>query len=210
MLSIDLLFFPFGLVLTFLWQIVGSLGCSEELMELIACTNQLHDRTQHDQNIVDQIQDRLENLCQTIVVRAEKDAPPALIDEVRIQRTAEFYHVAALIYFRRQILRVSSLSRLIQALVESALRLIAAMEICTSPWPLFVVACEVRNDEQRLQILRTYKEMEVTRRIDNIGVTRTIVEALWKQQDLALDENSRASIDWRAMVSMDEMAPSFI
>ncbi|KIW46174.1 uncharacterized protein PV06_01861 [Exophiala oligosperma] len=190
--------------------IVGSLGCSEELMELVACTNQLRGQARHDQNIVDQIQDRLENLSQTIVVQAEKDAPSAQIDEVRIQRTAEFYHVAALIYFRRQILRVSSLSRLIQALVESALRLIAAMEICTSPWPLFVVACEVRSDEQRLQILRTYKEMEVARRIDNIMVTRTIVEALWKQQDLALDENSRASIDWRDMVSMDEMTPSFI
>ncbi len=179
-------------------------------MELVACTNQLRGQARHDQNIVDQIQDRLENLSQTIVVQAEKDAPSAQIDEVRIQRTAEFYHVAALIYFRRQILRVSSLSRLIQALVESALRLIAAMEICTSPWPLFVVACEVRSDEQRLQILRTYKEMEVARRIDNIMVTRTIVEALWKQQDLALDENSRASIDWRDMVSMDEMTPSFI
>jgi len=192
--------------------IVGSLGCSEELMELVACTNQLRDQMVRDQNIVDEVQHRLENLSQTIVIQPEQDAPSssARIDEVHIQDTAEFYHLAALIYFRRQILRIPPQSRSIQSLVGSALGLIAKMEICTSPWPLFVVACEVRTDEQRLQILQTLKKMEVHRRIGNIGVTRVIVEALWKQHDLAPDDAAKASTDWRAIVNMDDMAPSFI
>ncbi len=181
-------------------------------MELVACTNQLRDQMVRDQNIVDEVQHRLENLSQTIVIQPEQDAPSssARIDEVHIQDTAEFYHLAALIYFRRQILRIPPQSRSIQSLVGSALGLIAKMEICTSPWPLFVVACEVRTDEQRLQILQTLKKMEVHRRIGNIGVTRVIVEALWKQHDLAPDDAAKASTDWRAIVNMDDMAPSFI
>ncbi|KAK7888333.1 hypothetical protein LTR67_008679 [Exophiala xenobiotica] len=192
--------------------IVGSLGCSEELMELVACTNQLRDQMIRDQNVVDEVQHRLENLSQGIVIQLDQNSPSSSgnIDEVRIQDTAKFYHLAALIYFRRQVLRIPPPSRPIQSLVESALALIARMEICTSPWPLFVVACEVRTDEQRLHILQTLKKMELHRRIGNIGVTRAIVEALWKQQDLAPDDASKASTDWRTIVNMDDMAPSFI
>ncbi|KAK5480790.1 hypothetical protein LTR55_007293 [Exophiala xenobiotica] len=172
----------------------------------------LRDQMIRDQNVVDEVQHRLENLSQSIVIQLDQNCPSSSgnIDEVRIQDTAKFYHLAALIYFRRQVLRIPPQSRPIQSLVESALALIARMEICTSPWPLFVVACEVRTDEQRLHILQTLKKMELHRRIGNIGVTRAIVEALWKQQDLAPDDASKASTDWRTIVNMDDMAPSFI
>lgn len=193
-------------------QIVGSLGCSEELMELVACINRLRGQTDTDANLVDELRSRLENLVQNIVIKPEEqsDSRSEDIDETRIRNTAEFYHLAALIYFRRQILQLSPQSRSIQQLVETILGLIAKMEVCTSPWPLFVVACEVRTDEQRLQVLQTLKKMELHRRIGNIGVTRMIVEAFWKQQDLVVHNTAKPVMDWRNIVDMAQMTPSFI
>ncbi|KAI1615281.1 fungal-specific transcription factor domain-containing protein [Exophiala viscosa] len=192
--------------------IVGSLGCSEELMELVACINQLRGQPQFDASLVETLRLRLENLTQDIVIKPEQQSHSRseTINETRIHDTAEFYHLAALIYFRRQIVQQPSQSRSVQRLVERALSLIAKMEVCTSPWPLFVVACEVRIDEQRLQILQTLKKMELHRRIGNIGVTRMIVEAFWKQQDLVVHDTAKTVMDWRNIVDMAQMTPSFI
>ncbi|KIV86538.1 hypothetical protein PV11_02141 [Exophiala sideris] len=192
--------------------IVGSLGCSEELMELVACVNQLRGQTVFDTSLIEELRSRLENLTQNIVIKPEQQSrsQSEVIDEARIHDTAEFYQLAALIYFRRQILQLPPKSPSVQQLVESSLNLISQMEVCTSPWPLFVVACEVHTDEQRLQILQTLKKMELHRRIGNIGVTRMIVEAFWKQQDLLVHDNAKTVMDWRNIVDMAQMTPSFI
>lgn len=131
------------------------------------------------------------------------------IDKACIQRIAKFYHLAALTCFHRQFLQIPFQSRSVQPLIKSALNLIAQMEICTSPWPLFVVICEIRTDEQRLQILQTLKQMEVHRRIRNIGVTRMIVEEFWKQRDLADRDTTKAKADWRTIVDIDKMTSPF-
>jgi hypothetical protein len=61
-----------------------------------------------------------------------------------------------------------------------------------------------------LQILQTLKKMEEQRRIGNIAVTRMIVEAFWKQRDLATHDTARTAMDWRRIVNVEEMSPSFI
>lgn len=182
------------------------------MLELIACINRLRSQRACDQSTIDALQSRLENLSQNIVIKPEQQSHswPHSIDETRIRDTADFYYLAALIYFRRQILHLPPHNQAIQSPVESALVLIREMKVCTSPWPLFVVACEVQTDEQRLQILQTLQRMEEQRRIGNIGVTRMIVEALWKQRDLSMNDVARTAMDWRAIVDVEEMTPSFI
>jgi hypothetical protein len=181
-------------------------------MELVACTNTLRHCETPDKAVVDTIQHRLENLAQNILIKPEtaSNLPPVTVNATKIRITADFYHLAALIYFRREVQHMPPRSTGIQSLVDSALKLIRRMEICTSPWPLFVVACEVRNDAQRLEILQTLRRMEVERRIGNIQVARIVVEALWKQQDLALHDVAGGQIDWRDLVNMEDGPPSFI
>jgi hypothetical protein len=75
---------------------------------------------------------------------------------------------------------------------------------------MFVVACEVLNDAQRLQVLEVLTKMESQRRMGNISVTKLIVESLWKQQDLGLREDERAKLEWREIADMRDLSPSFI
>lgn len=190
-------------------------------MELVACINTLRCQKEPDTKIVEALQVRLENLDQNMVIKPEHNHPLQSskhsgnsIDETRIKTTAQLYSLAALIYFRRQIQHATPQSDMIQTPVHLALTLIAEMEACTSPWPLFVVACEVQNDDQRAQVLTTLYQMEEQRRIGNIGVTRMIIEAVWKQNDLVAHDATkivpRTTMDWRSIIDMEEMTPSFI
>jgi hypothetical protein len=192
-------------------QIIGSLGCSEELMELVACINSMANSFP-DENYVNLVKLRLENISQIIVIKEENHTLgcPSNVDQLRIRVTANFYHVAVLIYFRHHVQHLASKHPTMKALVRSGLDLISQMDICTSPWPLFVVSCEVTDDAERLQILETFAGMEQHRRIGNIGITRMIVETVWKQHDLANDDLIRTNIDWRSIVDLKTLSPSFI
>lgn len=180
-------------------------------MELVACINSMAN-AYPNQNYTNLIRLRLENLSQVIVIKEEYRTLgcPSNIDQSRIRVTADFYHVAALIYFHHHVQHLASKHPTMKALVRSALSLISQMEICTSPWPLFVVACEVTDDSERLQILETFAGMEQHRRIGNIAITRMIVETVWKQHDLANDDLVRSNIDWRSIVDLKTLSPSFI
>ena len=192
-------------------QVIGSLGCSEELMGLVSCINQVPN-AYPSENQINLVRMRLENLSQIIVIKDEDRSSGCStnVDEPRIRATADFYHIAALIYFHQRVQRLSSKHPVMKTLVKSALDLISQMEVCTSPWPLFVVACEVTGDSERLQILQTFAGMEEHRRIGNIAVTRMIVETVWKHHDLASDDLARGKIDWRSIVDLKVLSPSFI
>jgi len=58
------------------------------------------------------------------------------------------------------------------------------MTVCTSPWPLFVVAGEVTTDAQRIVILDVLERMDSLRNIGNVFVVRRLIEVYWKQLDL--------------------------
>ena len=180
-------------------------------MELIAYTISMRN-VEHDESYVLVVGSRLQNLSQQIIIQREDNtrSSPSDIDFFRIRSTAEFYRLAALIYFRRYIQRTALNHPSVQTLIGSALELLSSMELCTSPWPLFIVACEVTEDADRMQILETVTKMERHRRMGNITVVRIIVESLWKQHDLATTDAARANLDWRKIVNLSDFNPSFI
>jgi hypothetical protein len=181
-------------------------------MQLVSCINKLCDQCVFEGELISELEKRLHGLSQNIEVRVEHpgESSDHRVDEPRIRRTADFYHLAALIYFKRQIRQCPTDSPVIQSLVLTALGLVSEMDVCTSPWPMFVVACEVLNDAQRLQVLEVLTKMESQRRMGNISVTKMIVESLWKQQDLGLREDERAKLEWREIADMRDLSPSFI
>lgn len=107
---------------------------------------------------------------------------------------------------------VNSRSDTIQILVEKALGIIGneSYGVCTSPWPVFMVACEVISEEQRVKILNILDKMQSERRIGNVGIMRDIIEKVWKQQDLVGPEGNGKRIEWRKLIDIDSRLPSFI
>ena len=193
--------------------IIGALGCSRELMNLIAIITLLHSLTplpHHLQVLPSQVETRLESLIQIQLLLP--DAQSGQLDGNRIVQTAEIYRLAALIYLYTTILPLPRSSAQLQSLVSRSLDLLESFTVCTSPWPLFVTALEVNNDKDRIRILRVIETMQKVRRIANVDLLQTIVEAVWKRTDLANDgstcEDER--VDWRKSFDMRGRLPSFI
>lgn len=138
-----------------------------------------------------------------------EDDTTGKIDEIKIENTAELYRLGALIYLH-SVLSIPSDSDIIKDLVSKALAIFGKNGICTSPWPLFITACEVVSDEQRIQILDVLDDMQSERRIGNLEIVRGIIETVWKQMDLAEGNCSSKRIDWRKLVDMRKRVPSFI
>lgn len=197
-------------------KIVGSLGCSAEILEIIHRINRIRARTIRDdtyaisQTLMDDRTDldrRLQSLTQTLNTEEEAHEPP--IRRSRILATAELYRLAALLYLQRVCPRQSD-DELRPAYLEQAFAVLGALEVATSPWPLFILACESAADEQRLVVLRTLDRMDDVRKIGNVHVMRTIIEAFWKQFDFRADAAPGAQMRWWDMVNCDTAVPWFI
>ncbi|KAB8217909.1 fungal-specific transcription factor domain-containing protein [Aspergillus novoparasiticus] len=188
--------------------IVGLLGCSLELMDIISAVNHLacHQLTTNespDSRTLQHLFHRLETIEQKLI------SPQSLImNEKLVQQTAELYRLGALLYVHIQFLWTGRTSLELHALVQRSLALITNMSNCTSPWPVFLIALASSQDEtQKAAILEIIHRMEQRRRIDNITYMRRMVEQYWKQAELHPD---RPMVDWRSMIVDLSFLPSFI
>lgn len=178
-------------------QIVGSLGCSVEIIEIIHRTNQLRGsggsssspRTPRDfrQDLTRQrlhLDARLRTLVQRISPSELNggNCPPAR--QAAMLATAELYRIAAGLYLHRVAPQPADNPA---SAVERAFAALDRLEVPTSPWPVFVVACECRGEAQRVRILRALDAMDAARRIGNVYSLRDLIEAFWTQRDLAAD-----------------------
>jgi len=192
--------------------IIGSLGCSIQVLDCISCINDLSHLVRRNPDGLlplefvqypAQLLHTLRHLDQNVVVKEDDISGP--LNHDKICKTAELYRLATEIYLLRSVLGLSSDSPEVQTLVTSSHRIFKDLGICTSPWPMFVVACEAVTDEQRIEVLDAINTMQKKRRIGNVEIIRGIIEALWKRRDLS-DEN----VDWRDLFDAEGRLPSFI
>ncbi|RDW66979.1 hypothetical protein BP5796_09728 [Coleophoma crateriformis] len=182
--------------------IIGSLGCSLQVLDCISCANDLLGLM--DQSPTHNLPPQyatypltLLKIIEHVVQRPEimEDSDSGKIDTERICKTAELYRLAALIHLRRSVLNICSESAESQVLVEKTLQIILELGICTSPWPMFIAACEVVSDEQRVRVLDALEKMQKERRIGNVDIMTEIVKKVWKKKDLG-----PWSGDWRELI----------
>jgi hypothetical protein len=188
-----------------------------QVLECISCINQLAKiLQQHSKELLpNAIADHAEELANQLkslvqIPSIVEDGNSGQIDTTRITRTADLYRLGALIYLHRSLLRTPTRSLTMQNFVRTSLHILQQIGICTSPWPLFVIACEVVSDCDRIQILSTIEAMQQKRRIGNVDLIREVIEAVWKQADLEEDSKARVGgnrLEWKALV---DVRPSFI
>ncbi|KAI1380979.1 fungal-specific transcription factor domain-containing protein [Hypoxylon crocopeplum] len=197
--------------------IIGSLGCSVEVMEIISYVNGLRaaelrgdsadftpsERAQRADEW-HRIESRITNLTQHLNPEDASHLPPH--ERTTILTTAEIYRIAAFLYLQRTG-ENSQNQELRSMYLEQAFQALNSLEVCTSPWPLFVIACETENDQQRIMILQTLDRMDDERRIGNVYVLRGIIESYWKQQDLQADSGRASNIKWWNVVNLNITAP---
>lgn len=180
-------------------------------LRAIAALSQVEDSTgrlEHPQVMwtFQGLQDRLFRLKQQPPV--DYDEQPVK-EQTKIRLTADFYHAATVLYLRAISPNVDATNQTV-AWLGRAFEILDGLEICTSPWPLFVVACESRTDEQRIIILRTLDRMIQDRKIGNVFVLRDLIENYWKQRDLQADGDRPGPLRWWELLNSDNAAPWFI
>ncbi|KAF4442928.1 hypothetical protein F53441_11572 [Fusarium austroafricanum] len=190
--------------------IVGSLGCSVEVLETIDECNwmRLPPSQRRASTSLTQRRHDLETKLRYMRQRLDPIECSDSSRERRILAIAELYRLATFLYlYRVHPFPEDGITRCIY--VQQALKILEDLEVATSPWPIFVIACEV-GDQERVNILHTLDLMDNVRNIGNIKVLRDIVESIWKQQDLRNTSHTGQRMDWLQFVECDVPVPWFI
>ncbi|PTB34996.1 uncharacterized protein TrAFT101_008116 [Trichoderma asperellum] len=121
------------------------------------------------------------------------------------------YRYAALIYLNRTVSFVSTSSFSHRRLVREGILLLQNLGFCEGTWPLFVIACEANEDEQRLQILNILHNTsrELRQRSDHVILIQHMVEAVWNQNDLTIDSDVNYGRILNAIISKAPALPLF-
>ena len=196
-------------------KIVGLLGCSIETFEIIHYINQMRvlPLRQSDAPPSGEAFRQRVALEQRLVDLSQRLDPDEISSGSPFRRrcalsTAELYRLAALLYLQRVCPTFGDDVRRAHYL-ERAFAALDTLRVVTSPWPVFLVACESQDDEQRIRILRILDRMDSARSVGNVYVMRGIIETVWKQHDLCCRENRPREMKWWYLVDSDVAAPWF-
>lgn len=124
---------------------------------------------------------------------------------------SNLHRLACLIYVNRTTSSVSGIDFHHKRLVREGILLLTEMETCQNAWPLFIIACEAADDEQRLAILDVFEKsrQDRRRRWNHIHFIQHTVEAIWKQHDLDVEEKLDYLTVLNAVISGLPFVPAF-
>jgi hypothetical protein len=152
------------------------------------------------------LQIRLINLKQELHVLHIESA--GNIDNLRITLTAELYRIASLLY----LYQVAPLApdETVQSVVKDGFVVLGQLEVCTSPWPLFMLGIHAKLDVDRQKTLAILDTAVSKRGVGNYQIIKGLIESVWKQFDLRADSKIPTRIDWRDLIDPSSGIPSFI
>jgi len=128
--------------------------------------------------------------------------------EVITENILELYKLATLIYLERQSTNFSGESAEIKSWSDKAFPLLAQLSGFDQPFPLFILGCEARTDEQRDIVLELISKTELVALSRNLQYVTHLIQSIWVQDDLA-----DGTLDYRDKLdnifSSMEIVPSF-
>ena len=175
-----------------------SIGCPADVLQLVVetCRQAIVTKPSEQDDIKDGIE-RTKVLEQTIS-RAMGDSGPIHVQSAtpidRNTMVSDLHRLASLIYVNRAVHCVSGTEFRHRRLVREGILLLTRMRTCQNAWPLFIIACEAVDDDQRLAILDVFEQslQDRRRRSSHIHLIQHMVEAVWNQHDL----NTENQVDY--------------
>jgi hypothetical protein len=122
--------------------------------------------------------------------------------------TAELYRLATLLYLQRVVPDIGDDVRR-AAYLRQAYAALSEVPVATGPWPVFIIACEARTDEERIYILEILDQMDKVRNVGNVRVMGTILETIWKQRDLQENSDTIEKKQWWICAESSVAVPWF-
>jgi hypothetical protein len=188
------------------------LGCSLEFLDILSLTCSAVLPRSHPNFLSGKHEQQLDSLeLRLISIRRHNDfATTKPREQKRTDPVAELYRLAGLVYLHRGGRRSRVGFQPTESVLRNAFSIIKQLEYCESVWPLFIIGCEARSDEQRLLIHETFSKALKRRDTDNIRSIRKMIEASWIQDDLCEDEETDYQLKINALMSANTVLPIFM
>lgn len=122
----------------------------------------------------------------------------------------ELLRLAGLIYLERVSKSFSGQSAEIDLWTRQALSIMSEMEVCFCPFALFIVGCEISQDQDRMVILDLYARMEKVTLMQNLLHVKSLIQTAWNQEDLREGEQLDYITKLNLVLSTRDFVPSFI
>lgn len=153
----------------------------------------------------------LENKITSLVPSPPKDISDTMSrSSTAWVTTTDLLRLAALIYLKRASRNFSGTSPEIDAMVEKAHILLDDLDTCSLAFPLLIIGCEARTDEQRMRILEHIGRAMRTLTLRSLHGLQNILQQIWVQDDLAVDYELDYLKRLDAIISSYQIMPSFV
>lgn len=153
----------------------------------------------------------LENKITSVVPLAPKGIPDTMSDlSTAWVATMDLLKLAALIYLKRASRNFSGTSPQIDAMVEKAHVLLDDLGTFNLAFPLLIIGCEARTDEQRMRILEHIERAMRTSTLRSLHGLQNILQQIWVQDDLAVDYELDYLKKLDAIISSYQIMPSYV
>jgi hypothetical protein len=130
----------------------------------------------------------VENKITSIVPLAPKGITDIMSDlSTAWVATMDLLKIAALIYLKRASRNFSGTSPQIDGMVEKAHLLLDDLRTFNLAFPLLIIGCEARTDEQRMRILEHIERTTKSSTLRSLHGLQNILQQIWVQDDLAVD-----------------------
>ena len=127
----------------------------------------------------------------------------------RVFAVMELYRLAALIYLERASRNFSGSSPKLAMWAGAAFAILTTMGVLKYNFPVFIIACEARTDEQRIVILDCLEKTQESPSMAGTVMVKDMIQRAWAMDDLdpAGDVDYMGKLD--VVVSGCDSMPSF-
>ncbi|KAI1611957.1 fungal-specific transcription factor domain-containing protein [Exophiala viscosa] len=193
----------------------NTIGCPTDVLQLVVhtCRRALvanHSETNHANAGIERM-NMLEQNISMVIGNCGPIHIPSATQMDRNMMVADLHRLACLIYVNRTVHCVSGTEFRHRRLVREGILLLTKMVTCQNAWPLFIIACEAVDDAQRLAILDVFEQsrQDRRRRSSHIHLIQHMVEAVWNQHDLNVDNQVDYLTIFNAVVAGVPFMPPF-
>lgn len=182
------------------------LGLLLEISNISLSSGDARYHTQDYQTHLNDLTSRLEKLSHvgTNVVSASRTSNK---DNEKI---VELFRLAALIYLERASRNFSGQSASLDRWTHDGFTILQSLDTGSYPFPLFILACEARNDDRRMVILRLLAHSAQKPHLPHLRAVRTLIQTAWVQDDLQVDGDLEYIRKLNLVLSSSNVIPSFV
>ena len=120
----------------------------------------------------------------------------------------DLFQTAMLVYLSRSFKGLLD-SGEIEERIEGAFATFSKLQSCEKQFPLFILGCEARTDDERCTILDLITRTEKMASSRSFFLVRKMIEAIWVQDDLS-DKGIDYAAKMSAIISCCTILPSFV